>query len=224
MPIKKVVIIGGIGNGSVIAAALDDAAKRDYGEWEVAGYLNDRLPAGSDLEGHPALGSLQKVEDYLQQGYYFIYTIFRIDGQDQRLALLESLKIPDEKLATFVHPKAYVAPNVKLGPGCVVMPNASISSGATLGKGCLVMVNATIGHNDQIGNCCHIAAQACISSFVTLGKGVHVGLNATIRENLTLGDYSAVAMGAVLLNNVGDGEIWAGVPAKLLRLAKKELP
>ena len=36
--------------------------------------------------------------------------------------MIEELPIPEKQLATFVHPTAYVAPNVKLGPGCVIMP------------------------------------------------------------------------------------------------------
>lgn len=221
--LKKVVIIGGLGNGTVIAAALDDARAVGCGDWTVAGYLNDRLAAGFDLEGHPVLGGLKDIRRFIAEGYYFIYTIYRIDGQDHRIALLESLQIPDERLATFIHPKAYVAPNAQIGPGCVIMPHVSISSGARLGRCCLVMVGANIGHNSEIGDCCHLAAQSCLGACLKVGKGVHICLNAAVRENLTLGDGSTLGMGGVLLNNMGPYEIWAGVPAKLLRQSRREL-
>lgn len=220
---KEVIIIGGLGNGSVIAAALDNTAARGYDEWVMAGYLNDRMAKGDDLEGHPVLGQLSDVHHFLDRGYFFIYTIYRIDGQDRRLKLFEGLNIPDERLATFIHPKAYVAGNVEIGPGSVIMPNASISPGTRLGRGCLVMVGATIGHNNEIGDYCHFAAQACLGAYLKVGNGVHIGLNASVRENLTLGDYSTLAMGGVLLNDMGAYEIWSGVPAKFLRQAQKEL-
>jgi len=219
---KKVLIIGGLGNGSVIAAAIEDARAAGRDDWMVAGYLNDRLPKGSDLEGHPVLGSLSDVHHFIEQGYYFIYTIYRIDGQDRRIALFESLRIPDVRLATFIHPSAYMAPNVQLGPGCVIMPHVSISSGARLGRSCLVMVGANIGHNSVIGDYCHVAAQACLGAHLKVGKGVHICLNASVRENLTLDDCSALGMGGVLLNDMGPYEVWAGVPAKLLRKARME--
>ena len=38
---KKVLILGGEGNGGVIANAIADANKRGYDEYEVVGYLND---------------------------------------------------------------------------------------------------------------------------------------------------------------------------------------
>jgi acetyltransferase EpsM len=219
---RQVIIIGGLGNGSVIASALDEAAASGARDWVMAGYLNDRASAGSDLEGHPVLGPLSEAPRFLDSGYYFLYTIYRIDGQDHRLALFESLNIPDDRLATFLHPRAYVAANAVIGSGCVVMPNASISSGAVLGRCCLVMVNATIGHNTTLGDHGHIAAGANLGAYLKVGRGVHIGLNATVRENLILGDGSTLGMGAVLLENMGRDEIWAGNPARRLRSAKQE--
>lgn len=216
---KKVIILGGIGNGSVIANAILHANNIGYNEWQVVGFLNDREEKGSSIEGFPILGKLSDVRKFIEQDYYFINTIYRIDGQNERLELFEAMQIPDEKLATFVHPSAYVAPSVVLGPGTVVMPQVSLSSGSVYGRGCLIMVAATVGHNNEIGDYCHIAAQACVGSYLKIGKGVHIGLNATIRENLIIGEGATVGMGAVLLKNVPAGEIWAGNPAKFIRIA-----
>lgn len=216
---KKVIILGGIGNGSVIANAILHANNIGYNEWQVVGFLNDREEKGSSIEGFPILGKLSDVRKFIEQDYYFINTIYRIDGQNERLELFEAMRIPDERLATFVHPSAYVAPSVVLGPGTVVMPQVSLSSGSVYGRGCLIMVAATVGHNNEIGDYCHIAAQACVGSYLKIGKGVHIGLNATIRENLIIGEGATVGMGAVLLKNVPAGEIWAGNPAKFIRMA-----
>lgn len=224
MSSKQIIMLGGLGNASVIAAAIKDARRRGHEEWDVAGYLNDRLQAGEDLEGLPILGALKDVPRFLDQGFYFINTIYRIDGQDLRIAMFEQLGIPDERLATFVHPLAYMAGNTVLGPGTVIMPHTSLSSGTVFGRCCLVFGNAVVGHNDVIGDHCHFAAQSCTGSYLKVGRGVHVGMNASVRENLTLGDCSVVGMGAVLVCDMKEYEIWAGVPAKFLRLAKKEIP
>jgi acetyltransferase EpsM len=220
---KRIIMLGGLGNASVIAAAIQDARRRGHDEWDVAGYLNDRLQVGEDLEGLPVLGALTDVPKFLDQGYYFINTIYRIDGQDLRIAMFEKLGIPDERLAVFVHHMAYVAGNTKLGPGTVIMPHVSVSSGTVFGRCCLVFGNAVVGHNNVIGDHCHFAAHSCSGSYLKINRGVHIGLNATVRESLTLGECSSLAMGAVLVKDMNDYEIWAGVPAKLLRLAKREL-
>jgi acetyltransferase-like isoleucine patch superfamily enzyme len=62
-----------------------------------------------------------------------------------------------------------------------------------------------------------------VGSYLKIARGVHIGLNASVRENLTLGECSSLAMGGVLVNDMKDYEIWAGVPAKFLRMARKEL-
>ncbi|HDQ16305.1 MAG TPA: sugar O-acyltransferase [Bacteroidetes bacterium] len=216
---KKVIIIGGLGNGSVIANAIIDANIRGDKTWECAGYLNDRIETGEKIETLPVLGKTYDAIKFLPEGYYFINTIFRIDGQSERINMFEKLKIPQERLATFVHPMSYVAPNVKLGNGSVVMPNVSISSGTSFGISCLIMVGVTIGHDNKIGNYCHFAAQSCVGAYMEISDGVHIGLNATTRENIKIGKNSTLGMGSVLTKNIGDNEIWVGNPAKFLRKA-----
>lgn len=215
---KKILILGGEGNVGVIANAILDANNRGYNEWICEGYLNDRYPIGAMIDSFEVRGSIKDdLQKFISQGYYFINTILRIDGQSERINMFENLGIPNSQLATFIHPTAYIAPNVKLGAGCVIMPLVAISSNTIFGKGCIVMVSATVGHDNVIGDYCHIAAQACVGACLKIGNGVHIGLNSTIRENLIIGDYSTLGMGAVLTKNIGNKEIWAGVPARFLR-------
>lgn len=217
---RKVAILGGQGNAAVVVAAIEHARRMGATDLEVAGFLNDRVPVGEKIDMFPVIGKLSDAQRLLAEGYWFINTIFRIDGNRERIALFESLGISDDRLATFVHPMAYVAPSVELGPGCVILPQVAMSPGSKLGKGCMMMVGATMGHDNIVGDFCHIAAQACVGSYLKIGKGVHIGLNATIHEGMTIGDYATLGMGAVLKHNIGEGEIWAGNPARFLRMAE----
>lgn len=217
---KKVAILGGLGNGAVVAAAIEHARRMGATDLEVAGFLNDRTPVGEKIDMFPVIGKVEDAKRLLNEGYWFINTILRIDGNRERIAMFEALNIPDDRLATFVHPMAYVAPSVQLGAGCIIMPQVAMSPGSKLGKGCIMMVGATMGHDNIVGDFCHIAAQACVGSYLRIGKGVHIGFNATIRENLTIGDNATLGQGAVLLKNMGENEIWVGNPAKFLRYAE----
>lgn len=217
---KKIIILGGLGNGSVIANAIEDANNRGYNEYEFSGYLNDRLEVGETIEKYPVLGKLSDIPKFLGEGYYFINTILRIDGQEERIKMINDLNIPSDRWAVFIHPTAYVAPNVEFGPGCVVMPQVCISSGTKFGHSCILMVASTIGHDNLIGDFCHVAAQACVGAYLKIDSGVHIGLNCTIRENISIGKNATIGMGSVLLKDVGENEIWAGVPAKYLRKAE----
>lgn len=217
---KKVVILGGLGNGSVIANAIKHANIVGYNEWECVGFLNDRTPVGENIDDFPVLGTTNDVQKFVEEGCFFINTILRIDGQEDRINMFNKMGLTDDRLATFVHPSAYVAPNVILEPGTVIMPHVCVSSGTKFGRCCLVMVAATVGHDNIIGDFCHIAAQACVGSYLHIEEGVHIGLNSTIREELAIGKYATIGMGAVLTKNVGEREIWAGNPARFLRMAE----
>lgn len=216
---RKVAILGGIGNATVVAAAIEHARRLGATDLEVAGFLNDREPIGKTLDMFPVIGKTSDAKRFLDEGYWFINTILRIDGNRERIAMFESLGIPDDRLASFVHPMAYVAPTVQLGPGTIIMPQVAMSPGSKLGKGTIMMVGATMGHDNEVGEFCHIAAQACVGSYLKIGKGVHIGFNATIHEGFTIGDFATLGMGAVLKHDIGEGEIWAGNPARFLRNA-----
>lgn len=218
----KVIILGGVGNGTVIAQAILDANRRGDDALEVAGYFNDRLPIGTDIEGYPVLAEVSRknVIKYSSMGYKFIYTIYRIDGNVERLQLFDDLGFNDQNLATFIHPTAYVAPDVKIAPGVVVMPYAMISSAAILGVANIIMTGATIGHNTKMDRCCHVASQAVLGAYLEIKKGVHIGVNSCTEANLTIGEYATLGMGSVLTKNIGDREIWVGNPAKFHRMAK----
>ena len=203
---RKVAILGGQGNAAVVAAAIEHARRMGATDLEVAGFLNDRVPVGEKIDLFPVIGQVVDAKRLLAEGYWFINTIFRIDGNRERIAMFEQLGIPDDRLATFVHPMAYVAPSVELGPGCVILPQVAMSPGSKLGRGCIMMAGSMMGHDDEVGDFCHIAAHATVGSYLKIGKGVHIGLNATVRENLTIGDYATLGMGAVLTKNIDEVE------------------
>jgi sugar O-acyltransferase (sialic acid O-acetyltransferase NeuD family) len=216
---KKVLMLGGLGNASVIADAILDANRRGYKECECVGYINDRDNV-KEIEGRPVLGGLKDVPKFIEQGYYFINTIYKIDGQRERIDLFNSLNIPEDRLITFVHPTAYVAPNVELSPGCIIMPNVSITSSTKLSKCCIVRPGATIGHNNRIGAHSSIIAGARVGSFITIGEGVYIGLGAIVKEFVKIGNYSTVGIGSVVVKDIGESEVWFGNPAKFLRYSK----
>ncbi len=213
---KKVLIIGGPGNATVIGDAISDAVKRGYKEYEFAGYVND---SGTEIEGMPVLGKLSDIARLTDEDYYFIYTIYKFDDQPERIRLFDSLNIPESRLAIFVHPTAYVSHNVKLSPGCVIMPNVCITSNTILGKSVIIRPGTTVGHNNIIGDHVSITAGASIGSCINIGEGAFVGLKACIREYITIGKYAMASMGAVVVKNIGEAELWVGNPAKIIRHA-----
>jgi len=213
---KKVLIFGGIGGATTIGAAIIDANKRGYNEYELAGYINDSA-VGESFEGFPVLGGKEDIPRFVEEGYYFINTVYKIDGQVDRRKLFNSLNIPEERLAIFVHPLAYLAHNVTLSPGCVIMPGVTISSNTVLGKCCRVMAGAFIGHDVEIAEHCFFAANSCVGSDTIIDEWSYFGFNCTTRGKLKFGKFSVVGIGSVVTKDVEPYSIVYGNPAKFQR-------
>ncbi len=81
-----------------------------------------------------------------------------------------------------------------------------------------------IGHNTRIGRFSQITAGAVICGRVILGERCWVAPKACIDNAVVVGKNSLIGMGAVVLKDVPEGVIVAGVPAKILRKneAKRE--
>lgn len=51
----------------------------------------------------------------------------------------------------------------------------------------------------------------------TIGNDVWIGNNVLIKSGVTIGNGSIIGMGSVVTKDIGDYEIWAGNPAKIIR-------
>lgn len=219
---QKVIIIGGVGSGTVIAQAIKDSNLKGARDIEVEGFINDRVEPGQMIEDIPVLGkqSKESIQIYYEQGYKFIYTLHSTDSGTHFVDLFDELSLTPEMLVTFIHSTAYVAPNAFIEPGVIIMPYAMVASHAHIGLNSLIMIGSTVGHNSKLANFTHVAAQSIVGAFVKTGVSSHFGMNSTSLEYLNVGNYSTIGMGGVLTKDIPDGEVWVGNPAKFLRMAK----
>lgn len=218
---KKVIIIGGTGNGTVISSTVEDIM-RESQEWELLGFLNDQLKVGEELGGFPVLGKADEAPRFNKKDCYFIYALVTVKQAYERIQRLHSLGIPLEKFATLKHPTAVVSRNVKLGYGVVLMPGVITSPDATIGNHAQLYANSFVGHDTKVGDYCFIANNASVGGIVTLEEGVHIGSNCSIIERVTVGKWSIIGLGSVVLKDVEPFTIVAGNPAKVIGSVDKE--
>ena len=116
---KKVVIIGGEGNGGVIASCIEDNRNRfNDKEWEVAGFLND---FETQVDGFPVIGQLTDLPRLLAEtDYYFIWAIHLVARNYKTSEMFEDANIPENRLATIVHKSAFIGKGATLCPGAFV--------------------------------------------------------------------------------------------------------
>lgn len=117
--------------------------------------------------------------------------------------------------------------NVVLGDDVEIGANSCVDRGkfgaTTIGAGTKIDNLVQIGHNCRIGRCVVISGLAGIAGSTTVGDGSMIGGGAGIADHLTLGSRVQVAARSAVMNDIPDGETWAGYPAKERRRAMQEV-
>lgn len=220
---KEVIIIGGEGNGGVVAACIEDNRNRfqDF-EWKVKGFLND-FEKGGTINGYEVLGGTDEIEQFLKdEDVYFVYAIHMIGRNYKSEEVFNKMNIPINRFATIIHKSAFVSNNAEIEPGVLIMANCYIGPKAKIGHCTLIMSNSMIGHDTKVGPLCHFSVGSITSSYVSIGKVSDVTLGAKVLEKRTIGDYAIAGASSLVTKDIPDGEIHVGIPAKFLKKVNKE--
>lgn len=220
---KEVIIIGGEGNGGVVAACIEDNRKRfNDKEWRVKGFLND-FEIGKKINGYPVLGGTHEIAKYLKdENTYFMYAIHMIGRNYKSEEVFNTMNIPANRFATIIHKSAFVSDNAHIEPGVLVMANCYVGPKANIGLCTLIMSNSMIGHDTTVGPLCHFSVGSITSSYVTIGKVSDVTLGAKVLEKRKIGNYAIAGASSLVTKDIPDGEIHVGIPAKFLKKVSKE--
>jgi putative colanic acid biosynthesis acetyltransferase WcaB len=102
--------------------------------------------------------------------------------------------------------------NVKAGPNLRFFHGQGLilNSGVQLGKWCILRQGTTIG-NKQLAN-------GQISAAPIIGDSVDIGANVIIVGPITIGNNAVIGAGSIVLKDIGENEVWAGNPAKFLKM------
>ncbi|HEU4657949.1 MAG TPA: acetyltransferase [Capillimicrobium sp.] len=199
------------------------AAAGGFGR-EVLAYARD---AGFDVKGilhdvHEYPGSLDGYDlDHLLLGTIDGYEIAEEDvfavglgDPAPRTEVTERLVARGARLATIVHPTAWVAPTATLGAGVVVAPFACVAPDAVVGDWSLLNTYASVGHDARLGRGCILSPYATVNGWVELEAQVFLGTHATVGPRRRVGERSSVSAGSVVLRDVPARSLAAGNPAR----------
>lgn len=212
---NKVIIIGGKGAAVVIAEQIYDSSKRGL-DVEFLGFAFDDKSFGNEINGFPILcNTFNAFEKYeYNKDVKFIYQLYRPDLMYERIALLNSYKIPNDRFYTFIHPTAFIAKSAKIGVGSSILANCTINPNAVIGDHCSIHSNSLIGHDTSIGDYNFFAAHVVIGSNNKIGNGNFIGLNATINNYLDIGDFCFIGMASNVIKGFESNTKVYGNPAR----------
>ena len=212
--IKKIILLGGHGDGLVAAQLITDMQRAGHGV-ELAGFLNDHAEPGSMIENIPVLGKISEWSALsFDKTHYFHPALHKIKAMPERKALLDSLAIPPEKLISLIHPTAVIASSVNIEVGCLICSHVTIQPGASIGIYTSIRAGANIGHDAMIDGFCYVGPNATMTGKSILKEGAHLGPNAVISDGIILESYAIAGAGAAILQNTDPHAIYIGNPAR----------
>lgn len=207
----RVVIAGAGGHAKVIADILGLS-----GDHEIAGFTDpDGGKHGKMILGHPVLGGDEVIARMAASEPTGV--ILGIGDLGRRRELLLSLRGVRLDWANAVHPGSMVSGSAKLGRGVAVMAGAVVNPLSVIGDHAIINTNAGIDHDCVIGENVHVAPGVAIGGSVTIGDSALIGIGARIIPGLRVGAGATVGAGAVVVEDVKEGTVVVGVPARAVK-------
>jgi sugar O-acyltransferase (sialic acid O-acetyltransferase NeuD family) len=212
----RVVVWGAGGHGKVIVDAL--LASKSC---TLVGILDDdETKAGTNVLGVSVSyspGSLKTFRQILD----FDRVAVGIGDNYVRDKKFQQVKSCGLKPMSVIHPSAHISRFVELGVGITILAGAVINPGTVIEDNVCVNTAASVDHDNYLETSCHIFPHATLTGGVRVGKFAYVGSGAVITPNLVVNNYSQVGAGAVVLQDVAEGVVVAGVPAT--EIAKQKI-
>jgi len=186
---------------------------------------NINIPPGCELYGSGTFGiffgELDSFNTFMEESSGKIKS-YRLENDRRNSA------IPLSDLTKFnarIEPGAVIRDMVEIGNNCVIMMGAVINIGAVIGERTMIDMNTVIGGRAIIGSDCHIGAGSVIAGViepphaepVITGNNVVMGANAVVLEGVKIGNGCVVAAGCVVISDVPDNSVIAGVPGKIIK-------
>jgi acetyltransferase EpsM len=138
-------------------------------------------------------------------------------GSPRKKVWIESLKQKKANFCRLIHPGVELDDTVRVGTGSIITQGALFTRDIKIGEHAIINLGVSINHDVSVGDYCHIAPGVKIAGNVHIGSDCWIGIGATIIHNVTIGKGSFIAAGAVVTDNLPDGYLYAGVPAKPIR-------
>ena len=183
----------------------------DFGSAQVFG-AGDKIVFGDWKELAPILeANRENIADMVVEN----------DCRNSAIPLLDLKEVPAR-----IEPGAIIREQVTIGQNAVIMMGAILNIGAVVGEGTMIDMVAVLGGRATVGAHCHIGAGTVLAGVVEpasatpviVEDNVFMGANAVVIEGVHVGKNAVVAAGSVVIHDVPDNAVVAGVPARVIKM------
>lgn len=212
----KSIIIGAGKYGEVYLTYLREAGV------EVIGFLDDDLKThGHSIGGVPVLGAISLLPTL--KAAYGIEAVYCPLGNNRlRVKFLTMAKELGYETPSYIHPTVNMASNVAVGQGVYILLGTNIMPYTELEDFVMISMGVNVAHHSTLKTGVFLSTGCNFGASITADDYAYCGISSTIMTGLArLGKDCLIGAGAVVIRDVEDGAIMAGVPAKLMKYKKE---
>ncbi len=219
MTLPKNIAIFGAGGFGLEVAMLIEQINQSRSQWNLIGFFDDGLAAGTRINDWPVLGGLLALNAWQEP----LAVVFALGISKTRLDIVRRLNNPLLWHPSLIHPSVIQgsAKYLKIGEGTIVCAGTILTTNICMGRHVILNLACTVGHETQIGDFCSFMPSCNISGEVKIGKASFWGTGAKIINGKTVGDHTVIGAGAVVTTDIPAGATAVGVPAKIIKQGER---
>ena len=205
-------IYGGGALGREVLEIARDINKQDV-RWEELVYIIDFGYEGNKKDDIRVLSidEFSKIESEKE-------AVISVGNPHDRYVMREKLSEHEICLATpIIHPTVKVFNDAEIGKGVIIGYGSFISFGSQIEDNVCIQPVCGVGHNVKIGENSFFAAGVRAGGHAIVGSNTFIGELVPIRDRVVIGNNSIISMGSVVQNDIPDGVIAMGNPARAIR-------
>ena len=185
--------------------------------YDVTGYYDDdNTLHGNLIDGVEVKGS---VKDAIEKESKTDTSVFvPIGNNPVRIKILKEFVLNGFDTPSFIHENTIIHSSVKIGKAVYILPGTCIMPLSVIGDYTMISMGVNIAHHNTIGEGSFFSQGSNIGASINVKELAYVGISATLMTGVkSVGIDCLVGAGAVVIKDVPDKAIVAGVPAKIIR-------
>ncbi|MBO0592805.1 NeuD/PglB/VioB family sugar acetyltransferase [Cellulophaga sp. E16_2] len=210
---KNAVILGGGTYGEVFLTYLTEQ------NFNVIGFIDDNKESlGKLIHGVPVLGDFKDLikNNFAQK----VHQVFCPIGDNiVRTKYLGILNREGFETPNFIHDTALINKDVQIGNGVYLLPGVMIMPHTKIEDYVIISMGSHIAHHTLIKRGTFISTGVNIGAGILIKRKAFLGISSTIMTGVkVIGENTVIGSGAVVIRDVEDNHVVAGVPAKTLKI------
>lgn len=209
----KSIIIGAGTYGEVYLAYLQEAGVN------IVGFLDDDPKyTEQNVRGIPVLGPISKLETLrTTHGVEAVYC--PLGNNKLRVKFLTQAREMGYETPNYIHPSVIISPNVTIGKGVYILLGTTIMPHTIIKDFVMISMGVHLAHHNVLEEGVFLSTGCNFGASIHAYKYAYCGISSTIMTGMhELGEDCLIGAGAVVIRDVPERAVMAGVPAKVLRI------